>query len=87
MEHGAVRGTTTAEAKSGYGLTLDAEIKQLQVIRTADANHPVDLVPTLLAAHETPPEYRDQRERYLDVICEEIVPAVSECWCSQTVQI
>lgn len=71
-------GTTTAEAKSGYGLTLDDEIKQLQVIRNADAHHPVDLVPTLLAAHETPPEYRDQRERYLDVICEEIVPAVSE---------
>lgn len=71
-------GTTTAEAKSGYGLALDAEIKQLAAIRDADARHPVDLVPTLLAAHETPPEYREERERYLDVVCEEILPAVSE---------
>lgn len=71
-------GTTTAEAKSGYGLTLDDEIKQLQAIHNADAHHPMDLVPTLLAAHETPPEYRHQRDHYLDVICKEIVPAVSE---------
>ena len=51
-------GTTTAEAKSGYGLTLDDELKQLRAIRRATAAHPVDLVPTLLAAHEVPPEYR-----------------------------
>lgn len=71
-------GTTTAEAKSGYGLTLEDEIKQLRAIRRASAEHPVDLVPTLLAAHEVPVEYRQQRERYLDLICEEIVPATAE---------
>ncbi len=71
-------GTTTAEAKSGYGLTRDDELKQLRAIRTAAADHPVDLVPTLLAAHEIPPEHRDSRDRYVDLICDEIVPATAE---------
>jgi len=71
-------GTTTAEAKSGYGLNLDDEIKQLRVIQATSGRHAVDLVPTLLAAHETPPEYRDDRSGYLDVVCNEIVPAVQE---------
>jgi imidazolonepropionase len=74
-------GTTTAEAKSGYGLSLEDELKQLRAIRRASASHPVDLVPTLLAAHEVPAEYRGgpkERERYIDLICEEIVPAAAE---------
>jgi imidazolonepropionase len=73
-------GTTTAEAKSGYGLNLEDELKQLEAIRAAAAAHPVDLVPTLLAAHEVPAEYRgdvQSRKRYLDLICEEIVPAAA----------
>ncbi len=70
-------GTTTAEAKSGYGLSAADEIKQLRAIATAASSHAVDLVPTLMAAHEVPPEYRDRRERYLDLVCEEIVPAVA----------
>jgi imidazolonepropionase len=72
-----IHGTTTAEAKSGYGLTLDDELKQLRAIRAAGDAHPVDLVPTLLAAHEVPPEYRQQRQRYVDLVCEEIVPAAA----------
>ncbi len=71
-------GTTTAEAKSGYGLSTDDELKQLRAIRTASDAHPVDLVPTLMAAHEIPPEYRDDRDRYIDLVCQEIVPAVAE---------
>ncbi len=71
-------GTTTAEAKSGYGLTLDDEIKQLRAIRRAHEEHPLDLVPTLLAAHEVPPEHRKDRERFLDLVCEEIIPATAE---------
>ncbi|HEX3129287.1 MAG TPA: imidazolonepropionase [Thermoanaerobaculia bacterium] len=71
-------GTTTAEAKSGYGLTLDDELKQLRAIRAASSAHAVDLVPTLLAAHEVPPEHRSDRGRYVDLICEEIVPAAAE---------
>jgi len=71
-------GTTTAEAKSGYGLTRGDELKQLRAIRRAAESHPVDLVPTLLAAHEVPPEHRQDRRRYLDLICEEIVPAAAD---------
>jgi len=71
-------GTTTAEAKSGYGLTLGDELKQLRAIRRAAESHPVDLVPTLLAAHEVPPEHRQDRGRYVDLICNEIVPAAAE---------
>ena len=70
-------GTTTAEAKSGYGLTLDSELKQLRAIRRASQAHPVDLVPTLLAAHEFPPEWRHDRGRWVDLICDEIVPATA----------
>ena len=71
-------GTTTAEAKSGYGLSLDGELKQLRAIRRASESHSVDLVPTLMAAHEIPPEHRQDRNRYLDLICQEIVPATAE---------
>jgi imidazolonepropionase len=70
-------GTTTAEAKSGYGLTRDDELKQLRAIRRASASHAVDLVPTLLAAHEVPPEWRHDRGRWVDLICDEIVPATA----------
>jgi imidazolonepropionase len=71
-------GTTTAEAKSGYGLTREDELKQLRAIRAASAAHAVDLVPTLLAAHEVPPEHRQDRGRWVDLICAEIVPAAAE---------
>jgi imidazolonepropionase len=71
-------GTTTAEAKSGYGLSTAVELAQLQAIREAAAGHAVDLVPTLLAAHEVPPEHRGDRGRYVDLVCEEIVPAAAE---------
>lgn len=71
-------GTTTAEAKSGYGLSRDDELKQLRAVRAASDAHAVDLVPTLMAAHEVPPEWRHDRGRYLDLICEEIVPAAAE---------
>ncbi len=67
-------GTTTAEAKSGYGLDLENELKQLRAIRAANASSPVRLVPTCLAAHEFPPEHR---ETYVERIVEEILPAVA----------
>ncbi len=74
-------GTTTAEAKSGYGLTREAELKQLRAIRRASATSPVRLVPTCLAAHEFPPESRGSeaaREAYVSTILGEILPAVAE---------
>jgi imidazolonepropionase len=66
-------GTTTAEAKSGYGLTPEHELKQLRAIRTASAQSPVRLVPTCLAAHEIP---RDDPD-YLATIIEQILPAIA----------
>lgn len=74
-------GTTTAEVKSGYGLTLDDELKQLRAIRRAAGEHVVDVVPTLLAAHDFPPERRGSaadRDAWVDEICDVIVPAVAE---------
>lgn len=74
-------GTTTAEAKSGYGLTVESELKQLRAIRRASETSPVRLVPTCLAAHEFPPESRGSeaaREGYVSTILQEILPAVAE---------
>jgi imidazolonepropionase len=71
-------GTTTVEAKSGYGLSVDDELKCLAAIRDADARHAVDLVPTFLGAHEVPPEYRDSRAAYVDVVREEMLPRVAD---------
>ncbi len=68
-------GTTTAEAKSGYGLDLQNELKQLRVIRTASEQSKVRLIPTCLAAHEFPPGM--PREEYLAMIIDEILPAVA----------
>ena len=74
-------GTTTAEAKSGYGLTKEAELKQLRAIRAASERAAVRLVPTCLAAHDFPPESRGSesaRQGYLSTILAEILPAVAE---------
>lgn len=70
-------GTTTAEVKSGYGLELATELRQLEAIERARRNHPVRLVATVLAAHEVPEEYRSARQRYLDLVCSEILPEVA----------
>jgi imidazolonepropionase len=71
-------GTTTVEAKSGYGLSTDTEIKMLRVIAEANRLHPVDLVPTFLGAHEYPEEYRDRRGDYVDLLVKEMLPRVAE---------
>lgn len=71
------RGVTTVEAKSGYGLSLDAELKQLQVLQTVQGMTRQRLISTVLAAHALPPEYADDRARYLDLVCNEILPAVA----------
>lgn len=73
-------GTTTAEAKSGYGLNLEDELKQLRAIKSVSATSPVRLVPTCLAAHDFPPEARasdGQRAEYVRFVCDEILPRVS----------
>lgn len=77
----ARHGTTTAEAKSGYGLNLDDELKQLRAIRRSAESSPVRLVPTCLAAHEFPPEIDrggPARQEWIDRIVGDIMPAVQE---------
>ena len=70
-------GTTTIEVKSGYGLELDAELKQLRVIRRLATTQPATLVPTFLGAHEVPPEHRGDRAAYVRLLCEEMIPTVA----------
>ena len=78
-------GTTTAEAKSGYGLETAAELKMLRAIRRLAGSQPIDLVATFLGAHEIPREYRDRRQAYLDLLTGEMIPAVAgeslAAWC------
>jgi imidazolonepropionase len=69
-------GTTTAEAKSGYGLTTESELQQLRVIRRLDAEHPIDLVATFMGAHEVPVEYRACRGDYVSLVIGEMIPRV-----------
>lgn len=70
-------GTTTIEAKSGYGLSLEDELKSLEVLREL-RNHPLEAAPTFLGAHEIPDEYRNRREEYIKLIIGEMIPAVVE---------
>ena len=70
-------GTTTAEVKSGYGLSVEDEIKQLEAIRDAAAGHAVKVVPTFLGAHTIPAEHRESRETYLGILISEMIPQVS----------
>jgi len=71
-------GTTTVEAKSGYGLNLEDEVKQLEVLRDLGALHPVDIVRTFMGAHDVPPEYRDRREEYVRLLVDALIPEVSK---------
>jgi imidazolonepropionase len=71
-------GTTTIEAKSGYGLDHDNELKMLRVIQRLNKEGPVRIVPTLLAAHTVPPEYKDRRADYVRFVAEELIPEVAQ---------
>ncbi len=68
-------GTTTCEIKTGYGLDTDTELKMLAVIAELDKTHVIDIVPTFLAAHAVPPEFRENASGYVDLICDEMLPA------------
>lgn len=69
-------GTTTVEIKSGYGLTEPDEIKMLEAINELREEHLMTIVPTFLGAHAIPPEYRDRREAYVDLVCERMLPYI-----------
>jgi imidazolonepropionase len=80
-------GTTTIEAKSGYGLDLATEVRMLEVILAADRAHPVELHPTCLAAHEVPPEHRDDPEAWIDRLVTEIHPSIARRGLAEAVDV
>jgi imidazolonepropionase len=71
-------GTTTVEAKSGYGLTVDDELKMLRVIRRLNAETPIEFVPTFLGAHAVPDEFRNAPEQYTALVIHKMLPRVAE---------
>jgi len=78
LERLLAQGTTTVEAKSGYGLSLEEERKQLRALRRAGESSPVEIVPTFLGAHEVPDEHRASRESYVELLIETMIPAIAE---------
>ena len=83
----ARHGTTTAEAKSGYGLSLESELKSLEAIHAAAREWPGTVVPTFLGAHVVPPEYRGRSQEYVDLVCNEMMPAVAKRKLAQFVDV
>ncbi len=71
-------GTTTVEAKSGYGLSLEDELKILRAVRSLDKETPLRFVPTFLGAHDIPPEYRSRRNAYVSLLIDEMLPRVAQ---------
>jgi len=71
-------GTTTVEAKSGYGLSVEAEIKMLRVVRRLNQETPVEFVPTFLGAHAIPEEFQSTPNRYVDLVVNEMIPKVTQ---------
>lgn len=71
-------GTTTIEAKSGYGLSTEDEIKSLEIIDELNREQQLEMIPTFLGAHEVPDEYRDNREKYIEIIINEMLPMIAE---------
>ncbi len=74
----ARHGTTTVEAKSGYGLNLESELKSLAAIRAAARVWPGTVVPTFLGAHAVPPEYQGRSQDYVDLVCDQMLPVVAK---------
>ncbi len=77
LERMLAGGVTTFEIKTGYGLDLENELKQLQVIQRLARQSRANVIPTLLAAHAIPPEFRERPDDYVDLICNEIIPAAA----------
>lgn len=71
-------GTTTLEAKSGYGLDTESELRSLQAIQILDQKSLIDIIPTFLGAHSFPPEFKDDHEGYVDLIINEMIPKIAE---------
>jgi len=83
----AAHGTTTVEAKSGYGLTLESELKSLEAIREAARAWPGTLVPTLLGAHVVPKEFEGCSQKYVEIVCKEMIPRAARANLAQFVDV
>jgi imidazolonepropionase len=83
----AAQGTTTVEAKSGYGLSLQSEMKSLEAIRAAAENWPGTVVPTLLGAHVVPKEFQGRSQDYVELICQEMIPRAAQRKLAQFVDV
>lgn len=83
----AAQGTTTAEAKSGYGLTLESELKSLKAIREAADQWPGTVVATLLGAHVVPKEFQGRAEKYVELVCKEMIPQAAKRKLAQFVDV
>jgi len=70
-------GTTTVEAKSGYGLSVRSEMMSLETIKYWNERHPLEIIPTFLGAHDVPDEYRSKRGEYIRILIEEMIPEVA----------
>ncbi len=78
IERMMAHGTTTLEAKSGYGFSVEEELRQLRILNRLNACLPIDLVTTCLGAHALPPEYADNRQGFVSLITEQLLPKVAE---------
>ncbi len=83
----AAHGTTTVEAKSGYGLTVDSELKSLEAIRAASGRWSGTVVPTLLGAHVVPKEFQGCSQKYIEIVCKEMVPETARRKLAQFVDV
>jgi imidazolonepropionase len=83
----AAHGTTTVEAKSGYGLTLESELKSLAAIRDAASTWPGTAVPTLLGAHVVPQEFQGCSQKYVELVCTEMIPRAARGKLAQFVDV
>lgn len=71
-------GVTTCEAKSGYGLNFETEVKMLEVLKKLNEDHPMDVVSTFMGAHAVPEEYKGKEDAFIDMLCESVIPYVKE---------
>ena len=87
LEDMASHGTTTVEAKSGYGLTVESELKSLEAIREAASGWPGTVVATLLGAHVVPKEFQGCSQKYVEIVCKEMIPRAAKRKLAQFVDV
>jgi imidazolonepropionase len=83
----AAHGTTTVEAKSGYGLTVESELKSLEAIRDAASRWPGTVISTLLGAHVVPKEFQGRSQKYVELVCKEMIPQAAKRKLAQFVDV